>query len=93
MRFANENSGFLEDGLYVRANDLNDPRQRDRLVRLLRGLSAGWRYASRHPEEAVAITQRYMASSDSEHQENMLQEILKLMDLSHGFGLLDPSAF
>jgi len=93
VRFANENSGFLEDGLYVRANDLNDPHQRDRLVRLLRGLSAGWRYASRHPEEAVAITERYMASSDSEHQENMLQEILKLMDLSHGFGLLDPSAF
>jgi len=93
VRFGNENSGFLEDGLYVRANDLNDPHQRDRLVRLLRGLSAGWRYASRHPEEAVAITERYMASSDSEHQENMLQEILKLMDLSRGFGLLDPSAF
>jgi NitT/TauT family transport system substrate-binding protein len=93
VRFADENSGFLEDGLYVRASDLNNAQKRDRLVCLLQGLAQGWRYASLHPEEAVAITERYMGSSDSEHQEDMLQEILKLMDLNPGFGLLDPAGF
>jgi NitT/TauT family transport system substrate-binding protein len=93
VRFALENSGFLEDGLYVRGSDLQDPTKRARLIRLLRGLARGWRYASRHPQEAVAITERYMTHSDSQHQADMLQEILKLMDLSRGFALLDPVSF
>jgi len=93
VRFAQENSGFLEDGLYVRAADLRDPAKRDRLKRLLRGLAAGWRYTARYPDEAVAITQRFMASSDKEHQLDMLTEILQLMDLRRGFGLLDPGSF
>ncbi|WP_137007024.1 ABC transporter substrate-binding protein [Synechococcus sp. UW105] len=93
VRFAQESSGFLEDGLYVRAADLNDPVKRDRLVRLLRSLADGWRYAARHPEEAVAITERYMEASDSRHQQAMLEEVLQLMDLNQGFGLLDPRAF
>ena len=93
VRFAQENSGFLEDGLYVRASDLKDPVKRDRLERLLRSLAAGWRYAARHPEEAVAITERYMDSSNTVHQKAMLQEILQLMDLNKGYGLLDPASF
>ena len=93
VRFGQENSGFLEDGLYVRAADLRDPAKRDRLARLLRGLAAGWRYAARYPDEAVAITQRFMEGSDKDHQLDMLNEILQLMDLSRGFGLLDPSSF
>lgn len=93
VRFAQENSGFLEDGLYVRAADLRDPARRDRLVHLLRGLAAGWRYAARYPDEAVAITERFMEGSDREHQQDMLSEILQLMDLRRGFGLLDPGSF
>ena len=93
VRFAQENSGFLEDGLYVRASDLKDPVKRDRLERLLRSLAAGWRYAARHPEEAVAITERYMDSSNTVHQKAMLREILQLMDLDEGYGLLDPASF
>ena len=93
VRFAQENSGFLEDGLYVRASDLKDPLKRDRLARLLRSLAAGWRYAARHPEEAVAITERYMDSSNTVHQKAMLREILQLMDLDEGYGLLDPASF
>ena len=93
VRLARENSGFLEDGLYVRAADIDDPVSRDRLVRLLRSLAQGWRYAARHPDEAVAITERYMERSDGQHQEAMLKEILQLMDLNKGFGLLDPATF
>lgn len=93
VRFAKETSGFLEDGLYVRAEDLNDPCKRDQLVHLLQGLAEGWRYAARHPDEAVAITERYMDGSDTGHQRAMLKEVLQLMDLNQGFGLLDPRAF
>ena len=93
VRFAQEGSGFLEDGLYVRAEDLNDARKRDQLVTLLQCLADGWRYAARHPVEAVAITERYMDGSDTAHQRAMLKEILQLMDLDQGFGLLDPRTF
>ena len=93
VRFAQENSGFLEDGLYVRAEDLNDPSKRRQLVIFLQSLAEGWRYAARYPAEAIAITERYMQDSDTEHQYAMLMEILQLMDLNEGFGLLDPMAF
>ncbi len=93
VRFAEENSGVLEDGLYVRASDLQDPVKRDRLARFLRSLAAGWRYTARHPDEAVAITQRFMDSSNTTHQKAMLREILQLMDLNKGYGLLDPATF
>ena len=93
VRFARENSGILEDGLYVRAADLQDPSKRDRIVRLLRGLAKGWRYAKRHPFEAVAITERYMEDSDKQHQDLMLNEMFQLMDLEQGFGLLNPANF
>jgi NitT/TauT family transport system substrate-binding protein len=93
VRFGDRSDGFLEDGLYVRGADLRDPAKRQRLVGLLRALAAGWRYAARYPEEAVAITQRYMPSRDVEHQSGMLREMLMLMDLERGFGLLDPGDF
>ena len=93
VRFAEENSGVLEDGLYVRASDLQDPVKRDRLERFLRSLAAGWRYTARHPDEAVAITERFMDSSNTTHQKAMLREILQLMDLNKGYGLLDPATF
>ena len=93
VRFAEENSGVLEDGLYVRASDLQDPVKRDRLARFLRSLAAGWRYTARHPDEAVAITQRFMDSSNTTHQKAILREILQLMDLNKGYGLLDPATF
>ena len=93
VRFAQESSGFLEDGLYVRAKDLKDASKRDQLVTFLKCLAEGWRYAARYPSEAIAITERYMEDSDTEHQHAMLEEILQLMDLNEGFGLLDPMAF
>ena len=34
-----------------------------------------------------------MEDSDTGHQHAMLEEILQLMDLNEGFGLLDPMAF
>ena len=93
VRFDQEGGGALEDGLYVRAADLQDPARRAQLQHLLRGLAAGWRYTARYPDEAVAITRRFMAQSDQQHQANMLTEVLQLMDLRRGFGLLDPGSF
>ena len=96
VHFADHGAAFLEDGLYVHARDLRNAAKRRQLAALLRALAQGWRYAERHPEEAVAITESFMTShdrQDTEHQRQMLQEILKLMDLRRGFGLLNPSSF
>jgi len=93
VRFDQNGSGALEDGLYVRATDLKDPARRAQLQQLLRGLAAGWRYAARYPEEAVAITRLFMGVSDQHDQRAMLAEVLQLMDLRRGFGLLDPGSF
>jgi len=90
VRFGEQNSGFLEDGLYVRRADLNDPNKRRELAQLLRALAKGWRYAARYRDEAVTITARFMDNPDREHQREMLEEVLQLIDVGRGFGLLDP---
>jgi uncharacterized membrane protein YeiH/ABC-type nitrate/sulfonate/bicarbonate transport system substrate-binding protein len=90
VHFSENGSGFLEDGLYVRRETLRDPTRRRQLLGLLRGLEHGWRHASRHSEEAMAVTLRYADGADPAHQREMLREILQLMDLETGFGLLDP---
>jgi NitT/TauT family transport system substrate-binding protein len=56
VRFADEGSGLLEDGVYATGGSLADPVKRERLVRFLRASAAGWRYAREHPEEALNIT-------------------------------------
>lgn len=96
VHFADEGAAFLEDGLYVQASALKDPAKQRQLAALLRALAQGWRYAELHPQEAVAITEAFMTGSDrrhTHHQQQMLQEILRLMDLRQGFGLLDPDSF
>lgn len=96
VHFADHGAAFLEDGLYVHASDLKDPAKRQQLAALLRALAEGWRYVERHPQEAVAITESFMSGSgkqQTQHQQQMLQEILRLMSPSKGFGLLDPSSF
>ena len=39
------------------------------------------------------ITESFMQKPDHQHQKQMLREILQLMDLRQGFGLLDPGSF
>ena len=90
VRFGEENSALLEDGLYVRSAELNNPQRRRQLVRLLRALAKGWQYTARYPEEAVAITARFMDRPDLNRQQQMLDEVLTLIDVEKGFGLLDP---
>lgn len=93
VRFGADNDGFLEDGLYVRSADLHNPRRKAQFAALLQALSEGWRYAERYPDEAVAITARAMSNPDLIQQRNQLNEVLQLMDISKGFGLLNQGAF
>ena len=87
VRFAQEGSGFLEDGLYVRAEDLNDARKRDQLVTLLQCLAVdGDTPLAIRLKQSPSLSVTWMATR---HQA-MLKEILQLMDLDQGFGLLDP---
>ena len=93
VRFGADNDGFLEDGLYVRSADLHDPRRKAQLAALLQALAEGWRYAERYPDEAVAITARAMSNPDLLQQRIQLNEVLQLMDIDQGFGLLNQGAF
>ena len=94
LRFGSSRAdGFLEDGLYVRANDLKDPVKCKKFALLLASMQKGWSYAEHFPNEAVAITRRYMGSSDTIHQRQMLTEVLKLIETDHSFGMLSLSEF
>ena len=89
VSFADEDSGFLEDGLYVRASSLADASKRDILTRFLRASAQGWRYANINRDEAVTITKQYAPLADGARQRAMLDAILQLVDPDEGFGLLD----
>jgi ABC-type nitrate/sulfonate/bicarbonate transport system substrate-binding protein/uncharacterized membrane protein YeiH len=93
VRFADEGSGLLEDGLYVRRATLLDRNKRDLLVRFLRASAAGWRYAERNREEAVTITLLYAPLADSARQRRMLDTVLQLIEPHQDFGLLSLTDF
>jgi hypothetical protein len=93
IRFADELSAFLEDGLYTTSARLADPSRRDQLARFLRASADGWRYAHDNPEEALAITLTWAPLADRAHQRRMLQSVLAIADPSRRFGLLELTAF
>jgi NitT/TauT family transport system substrate-binding protein len=93
VRFADEGSAFLEDGLYATSAAIADPSRRDRLARFLRASAAGWRYAQENPEEALAVTLTWAPLADRAHQRRMLESVLAIADPADHFGLLDLTAF
>lgn len=93
VRFADEGSGLLEDGVYATGASLADPVKRERLVRFLRASAAGWRYAQVHPEEALNITLIQAPLAVAAHQRRMLDTVLSLVEPRRQFGLLDLDAF
>lgn len=93
VRFADEQAGLLEDGLYATGAALANADMRGRLVRFLRATAAGWRYAKDNPEEALAVTLHRTPGADVAHQRRMLETVLALADPHRNFGLLDLNAY
>ncbi|BAT58707.1 putative thiamine biosynthesis protein [Variibacter gotjawalensis] len=93
VRFGDEGSAFLEDGLYARDDTIADPVMRDRLARFVRASADGWRYAKDNPEVAVAVTMHRAPGADAVHQRRMLETIFAIAEPHRDFGLLDLTSF
>lgn len=92
-RLSDNGLGFLEDGLYVRAQSLADNARRDALARFLRATLDGWSYALDNIEEAYAISMAVTPQLDVAHQRRMLETILHLTGGKENIGLLDLDSY
>ena len=86
FRYEDEGVATLEDGLYVKEENLSDPAFVDKMVRFVRASMKGWKYAENNQAEAAQIV---VDNDDSgaqtvEHNTIQMGEIAKLTAGSNG---------
>jgi len=86
FKYQDEGVATLEDGLYVKEENLSDPAFVDRMVRFVRASMKGWKYAEANQAEAAQIV---VDNDDSgaqtvEHNTIQMGEIAKLTAGSNG---------
>ena len=86
FKYEDEGVATLEDGLYVKEENLSDPAFVDRMVRFVRASMKGWKYAEANQAEAAQIV---VDNDDSgaqtvEHNTIQMGEIAKLTAGSNG---------
>ena len=86
FKYEDEGVATLEDGLYVKEENLSDPAFVDRMVRFVRASMKGWKYAEANQAEAAQIV---VDNDDSgaqtvEHNTIQMDEIAKLTAGSNG---------
>lgn len=95
FKYQNEGVATLEDGLYVKGSELQDPAMVDKLARFLKASKEGWEYADTHQAETVKI----LLADDTAgvltagHQTTMIREVAKLAPPGATWGYLQPSAY
>ena len=95
FKYQTEGVATLEDGLYVKGSELQDPAKVDKLARFLKASKEGWDYADTHQAEAVKI----LLAADTagvltaQHQTTMMREVAKLVPVTGEWGYLDPTAY
>jgi NitT/TauT family transport system substrate-binding protein len=95
FKYQQEGVATLEDGLYVKRSELNDPAMVDKLARFLKASKEGWIYADTHQAETVKI----LLAADTagvltaQHQTTMIREVAKLVPPSLPWGYLQPAAY
>jgi NitT/TauT family transport system substrate-binding protein len=95
FKYQNEGVATLEDGLYVKGSELQDPAMVDKLARFLKASKQGWEYADTHQAETVKI----LLAGDTAgvltagHQSTMIREVAKLAPPSTTWGYLQPAAY
>jgi NitT/TauT family transport system substrate-binding protein len=95
FKYQKENVATLEDGLYVKGSELNDPAMVDKLARFLKASKEGWDYADTHQAETVQI----LLADDTagvltkQHQTTMIREVAKLIPADEPWGYLQPAAY
>ncbi|MCQ0092360.1 ABC transporter substrate-binding protein [Roseovarius sp. M141] len=93
FKYEDQGVATLEDGLYVRGDNLDDPEFVDKMARFVRASMKGWKWAEQNPEEAALIVLDNDASGaqTEAHQVFMMKEVAKLTAGSDG--ALDPADF
>jgi len=83
----------LEDGLYVKEENLADPAFLDKIERFVRASMKGWKWAEENPTEAamIVLDNDETGAQTETHQVRMMGEIAKLTAGSNG--ALDPADY
>jgi NitT/TauT family transport system substrate-binding protein len=95
FKYQDQGVATLEDGLYVKGSELQDPAMVDKLARFLKASKEGWDYADTHQAETVKI----LLAGDTAgvltagHQTTMIREVAKLVPPSASWGYLQPAAY
>lgn len=93
FKYEDQGVATLEDGLYVREENLSDPEFRDQMIRFVRASMKGWKWAEDNPKKAALIVLDYdeTGAQQEHHQIRMMGEIAKLTAGSDG--TLDPADY
>ncbi len=95
--FNQEGTAMLEDGIFVKADWLRDPKNKQIAARFLRASLQGWEFCRDRPAECVEIILRESPVLGREHQAWMMAEINKLIwgppAPGSPLGKMDPEAF
>ncbi|HEV3477949.1 MAG TPA: ABC transporter substrate-binding protein, partial [Gaiellaceae bacterium] len=94
MKMSDLGTGALEDGVFVRADWIEDDANQDIARRFLKASFRGWVYCRDNPEECLQIVLENGPTLGEGHQRWMLNEINKLIWPNElGIGIMDPEAF
>ncbi len=96
FKYSDEGVATLEDGLYAKQDEINNPVMAEKLARFLKASMKGWNYAMDHQAEAVKIVlaNDTTGAQTEAHQKRMMSEIAKLLTPDpNGLGYLDVAAY
>jgi NitT/TauT family transport system substrate-binding protein len=96
FRFEELGTATLQDGLYVRAEDLDDPDRVALFARFLTGTRAGWRSMAAEPRKATErlVDLQHQADADLPTLIRGVWAVNDLVDIDDlEFGRLDPLAY
>ncbi len=93
VKLGDEGLGMLEDGIYAKGAQLEDPIFRHKITDFMKAAALGWDNARKHPSAAVALTTAKRPTLDPLHERRMLESILKLIPAEKPFGWLEPEEF
>jgi NitT/TauT family transport system substrate-binding protein len=94
MRMSEEGTGALEDGIFVRADWLEDEANQDVARRFLKASFKGWIYCRDNPEDCVGYVLDEGPTLGEGHQRWMMNEINDLIwPAPLGIGVMDPESW
>jgi NitT/TauT family transport system substrate-binding protein len=94
MKMSDLGTGALEDGVFVRADWIEDEDNQDIAKRFLKASFRGWVYCRDNPEDCLRIVLDNGPTLGEGHQRWQLNEINALIwPASRGIGVMDPESF